>query len=58
MALCEEMGILIKNYRPLDKSKKRELEREKEEEVLRLFKKRRKPEEKHETDEMVDEKRG
>ncbi len=39
VALCEEMETLIKNHKTKGNSKKRETKREKEKEVLALFKK-------------------
>lgn len=39
LAMCREMKALIKNHKPYDKSKKREQKRQKEQEVLDLFRK-------------------
>jgi len=37
LAMCREMGALIKNHKPQDKSKERQKKREKEQKVLSLF---------------------
>jgi len=37
LAMCREMGALIKNHKPQDKSKKRQAKREHEQEILNLF---------------------
>ncbi len=42
VAMCEKMETLIKNYKTKSISKKREVKRQKEKEVIAMFKKRRK----------------